>query len=136
MRVADARREGVVTKAMKIGVLVPVLAVWSAPAYAGEVWRFDNSKRCTASTEFKHYSKETDEWPSYGLVTVDDPSMSMAERDAATLAGGSAQVIFERKHLAKLEAAVRFLKKCRAWVWDRHRGKALYLTPKEMKELE
>jgi hypothetical protein len=48
----------------------------------------------------------------------------------------TATIVFERKHLPKLEAAVRFLKKCRAWVWDRHRGKALYLTPEEMKELE
>jgi hypothetical protein len=36
----------------------------------------------------------------------------------------------------KLEAAVRFLKKCRVWVWDRNRGKGHYLTPKEMKELD
>ena len=46
----------------------------------------------------------------------------------------SVTVTFERKHLAKLKAAVRFLEKCRAWVWDRNKQKDIYLTPKQMKE--
>ena len=101
------------------------------------IWSFSNYKRCTARTVFKVYPKLTDGWPSVELSRVDPtlgprggPAPSVLEEpDTAT-------VVFERKHLAKLEAAVRFLKKCRAWVWDHHRGKALYLTPKEMKELE
>jgi hypothetical protein len=122
---------------MKIGVLVPVLVALSAPAYADEVWHFDNYKRCTASTEFKLYPKETDGWPSVGLARK-DPTLGPRGGPAPSVLEepDTAIVAFERKHLAKLEAAVRFLKKCRAWVWDRHRGKALYLTPKEMKELD
>jgi hypothetical protein len=42
-------------------------AAQSAPAYEGEVWRFNNYKRCTASTEFKRYPKEPDGWPSVSL---------------------------------------------------------------------
>jgi hypothetical protein len=128
---------------MKIGVLVPVLVALSAPAYAGEVWHFNNYKRCTAMTEFKAsptVSPEVDEdnnWPRVLLYRKDptlgprggpEPSV-LEEPDTAV-------VYFKRKHIAKLEAAVRFLKKCRVWVWDRNRGKAIYLTPKEMKELD
>jgi hypothetical protein len=102
-----------------------------------EVWHFSNYKRCTASTEFKLFPKETAGWPSVVLERRDPtlgprggPAPSVLEEpDTAT-------VQFGRKHLAKLEAAVRFLKKCRAYVWDRNRDKYYYLTPKEMKEME
>ena len=100
------------------------------PAYASEVWLFSDYKRCTARTEFKVYpdwrqrgkefEKEIDKWPNAEIEQNPDKAI----------------VTFERKHLAKLEAAVRFLKKCRIWIWDHHRGKAIYLTPKEMKELD
>ena len=109
----------------------------SASAYAGEVWWFNNYKRCIATTEFKVHPKETDEWPSVELVRK-DPTLGPRGGPAPSVLEepDTAIVIFERKHLAKLEAAVRFFKRCRIWVWDRHRGKAIYLTPKETKEMD
>jgi len=118
------------------GVAALFLATGAA-ANADEVWHFDNYKRCIAMTEFKVHPKETDKWPSADLERR-NPALGPRGGPAPSVLEepDTAIVVFERKHLAKLEAAVRFLKKCRAWVWDRHRGKALYLTPKEMKELD
>jgi hypothetical protein len=116
-------------------LLMATSAAQSGSAYAAEVWRFNNYKRCTASTEFKVYPKETDGWPSVSLERR-DPTLGPRGGPAPSVLEepDTAIVIFERKHLAKLEAAVRFLKKCRVWVWDRYRSKGHYLTPKEMKE--
>jgi hypothetical protein len=114
---------------------VAALAVLSAPAsYAGEVWDFNDYKRCRAAVTFELHPKD-DDWISVELSRLTlgprgGPAPSALEEP------DTARIIFYRKHLTKLEAAVSFLKKCRAWVWDRNRGKALYLTPKEMKELE
>jgi hypothetical protein len=117
-------------------------AAQSVPAYASEVWHFDNRKRCTASTEFKVYQpwadpKETNDWP---LVELErrDPSLGPRGGPAPSVLEppDTAIVRFERKHLAKLEAAVRFLKKCRPCFWDRHTDKTYCLTPKQMKELD
>jgi hypothetical protein len=112
-------------------------AAQSASAYEGEVWRFNAYKNCTASTEFKISPKETDGWPSVSLERR-DPTLGPRGGPAPSVLEepDTAIVVFQRKHLAKLEAAVRFLKKCRVWVWDRNRGKGHYLTPKEMKELD
>jgi hypothetical protein len=136
---------------MKIGVLVPVLVALSAPACAGEVWRFNNYKGCTATTEFKRSHIGPDEvngWPTASLERR-DPTLGPRGGPAPSVLEepDTAIVVFKRKHLAKLEAAVRYLKKCRAWIYIRpgaeYRGKVLndkgrvhYLTPKEMKELE
>src|SRR6516164_8402851 len=118
------------------------LCLATGTAHAGEVWHFDNYKRCTASTEFKVYlnseerEKETDEWPSAELVRKDPtpgprggPAPSILEYPDTAI------VVFKRKHLAKLEAAVRFLKKCRPCFYDRKADKTYCLTSKQMKEL-
>jgi hypothetical protein len=119
---------------MKIGVLVPVLVALSAPAYADAVWDFNNYKNCRVGFDPAQLDDD-DGWSSFALV----------EKNPANDKPDKVRVVFYRRHLAKLEAAVRFLKKCRAWAWDRskgkgvweyRRGKARYLTPKEMKELE
>jgi hypothetical protein len=109
----------------------------SASAYAGEVWWFNNYKRCIATTEFKVHPKETDEWPSVELVRK-DPTLGPRGGPAPSVLEepDTAVVRFERKHLAKLEAAVRFLKKCRPCFWDRYTGKTHCLTSKQMKELD
>ena len=101
------------------------------------IWSFSNYKRCTARTVFKVYPKLTDGWPSVELSRVDPtlgprggPAPSVLEEpDTAT-------VVFYRKHLAKLEAVVRFLKKCRPCFWDRYTQKTSCLTLKETKELD
>jgi hypothetical protein len=81
-----------------------------------EIWDFNNYKRCTASTEFKVYQpwadpKETNGWP---LVELErrDPSLGPRGGPAPSVLEppDTAIVRFERRHLAKLEAAVRFLK--------------------------
>jgi hypothetical protein len=111
----------------------------SAPAYAGEVWRFNNYKRCTATTEFKVYSygKEPGDWPLAALARKDrtlgprgGPEPSVLEEP------DTAEVVFKRKHLAKLKAAVRFLEKCRPCFWDRYRQKMSCMTLRETKELD
>jgi hypothetical protein len=125
---------------MKIGVLVPVLVALSAPAYADEVWHFNNYKRCTAQTEFKVLEPDEGQIPEWPRASLERRATTLGPRggpEPSVLEEPDTVVVkFRRAHLAKLEAAVRFLKKCRAWVYDRHRDKAIYLTPKEMKELE
>jgi hypothetical protein len=132
-------------------LLLATGAAHSASAYAGEVWRFDNYKGCTATTEFKRSHIRPDEvngWPTASLERR-DPALGPRGGPAPSVLEepDTAIVVFKRKHLAKLEAAVRYLKKCRAWIYIRpgaeYRGKVLndkgrvhYLTPKEMKELD
>jgi hypothetical protein len=87
------------------------------------VWHFRNYKRCTATTEFivprTAWNPTGDEWPTasepWPPLERGGPSTSVLEKPAKV------EVIFEQSHLANLEAAVRFLKKCRAWAYDRHR---------------
>jgi hypothetical protein len=126
------------------------LATGTAHAEVNKIWRFNDYKRCTATTEFKVYplgqslsaaedrerEKEIDEWPSAELMRK-DPALGPRGGPAPSVLEypDTAIVVFKWKHLAKLEAAVRFLKKCRIWVWDHHRGKAIRLTPKETKEM-
>jgi hypothetical protein len=105
------------------------VALLAGPARAGkEIWFFNNYKTCIARTEFKLYPKETktDEWP---LVSLERRETALGPRGGPAPSvleePDTAIVTFEHKHLAKLEAAVRFLKKCRPWAWDRQRGKAV-----------
>jgi len=124
------------------GIAALFLATGTAHAEVDKIWHFNNHKRCTASTEFKVYrnweeGKETDKWPSAELERKDPtlgprggPNPSVLEPP------DTAVVTFERKHLAKLEAAVRFLKKCRPCFYDRHKDKEYCLTRKQMKELD
>src|SRR5262249_23000969 len=88
-------------------------------APAEDVWHFNDYKRCTARVEFKIPPNPKD-W----LLRTD-----------LSLANDTAAVMFDRTNLAKLEAAVRFLKKCRACFWNRDTQKMNCLTPKQMKEL-
>jgi hypothetical protein len=139
------------TRILIIGIAALFLAMGMAHAEVDKIWLFNDYKRCTARTEFKVYppgqslsaaedrerEKEINEWPSAELMRKDrtlgprgGPAPSVLEPPDTAI------VIFKRKHLAKLEAAVRFFKRCRIWVWDRHRGKAIYLTPKETKEMD
>jgi hypothetical protein len=127
-------------KALLTGIAALLLATGAAHAEAGEVWRFNSYKRCAAIAEFQVYE--------YGKEKPNDWPWAMLARKDRTLGprGGpepsileppdTVQVTFERKHLAKLEAAVRFLKKCRACFWDRYTQKTNCLTPKQMKELD
>jgi hypothetical protein len=112
-------------------LIVALLLVTPASAgNTGEVWQFNNYKTCIARTEFKIYHQypppETDEWP---LVSLErrDPTLGPRGGPAPSVLEepDTAIVTFEQKHLAKLEAVVRFLKKCRPWFWDRNRGKAV-----------
>ena len=89
-------------------------------AFAKNVWRFNDYKKCTARVEF----------------TIPPNPKDWLLRTDLSLANDTAEVVFERRHLAKLEAAVRFLKKCRPCFWDRYKQKFSCLTRKEMKELE
>jgi hypothetical protein len=98
-----------------LGSTLITASVLGVPAYANDVWEFNDYKRCRAAVTFD-LPAETDGWLS-------------VEQEPDTV-----KIIFYRKNLAKLEAAVRFLKKCRSWAWDRNRGKAVYSTPKQMKE--
>jgi hypothetical protein len=119
------------------GIAALFLATETAHA---ETWDFNNYKRCTASVQSK-LSEETDGWPSIelsGLGPRGGPSRSILDGPFPLTVGkdDTATIIFKRKHLAKLKAAVRFLEKCRSWVWDHNKGKAIYATPKEQKELD
>ena len=125
-------------KKLLLTSVAALLLVTGAAHAASEVWQFTNYKRCIARTEFKIAPGiETDGWPRV-MLERKDPSLGSRGGPAPSVLEepDTAIVDFERKHLTKLEAAVRFLKKCRAWVWDHNRQKAIYLTPKEMKELE
>src|SRR5215471_2594084 len=101
-------------KTLLTGIAVLLLATGTAHA---ETWEFDNYKRCTATTKFELFGEVHEEWPGGSLdhpTTRGGPSFSMLEPP------NSVTVTFEQEHLAKLEAAVRFLRKCRPWVWDRN----------------
>jgi hypothetical protein len=110
------------------------------PANAGDVWHFNNYKRCTAQTEFKVYKRESigtdleaeqDKWPLVHLARK-DPTLGPRGGPAPSVLEepDTASVTFQREHLAQLEAVVRFLKKCRPWFWDRNIGKAVPLGVK------
>src|SRR6516162_5316064 len=68
--------------------------VWNF--YAEDVWHFNDYKRCTARVEFK-IPPNPEDWmlTAFGKVV---PNVK-------------ASIAFDRTNLAKLEAAVRFLKK-------------------------
>jgi hypothetical protein len=126
-------------KLLLTAIAVLFLATGTAHAEVDKTWRFSNYKRCTATMVLKLYGEP----PDAPLVSVSGlgaggvPPVWSEERFPLTVSKeDTATVVFKRKHLAKLEAAVRFLKKCRIWVWDHHRGKAIYLTPKETKEMD
>jgi len=103
---------------------IATLFLTTGAAHA-ETWRFDNYKRCTATTKFELYNwdaKYESNWPVANLdhlPTRGGPGQSVIEPP------NWVQVTFNEDHLAKLEAAVRFLKKCRPWAWDRHKQKAV-----------
>jgi hypothetical protein len=105
---------------------IAVLFLATGTAHA-ETWHFDNYKRCTATTKFELYSWEAkyDEWPKWPMATLDHLPMRGGPSFSVLEPPNSVTVTFEREHLAKLEAAVRFLRKCRPWVWDRDRQKVI-----------
>jgi len=125
---------------MKRVLLTGIAALFLPTGTAqAEIWDFNKYKRCTASTVFKLDPEKIDGWPSVrlsGLGPRGGPGPSVLDGPFPLTVGkeDTATVVFERKHLAKLKAAVRFLEKCRAWVYDRDKRKNIYLTPKEMKE--
>jgi hypothetical protein len=95
-----------------------MLSVQCAPPRAhAETWHFHNYKRCTATTTFSTDSI-VEEWPRPSL---DHPSVRGGPSFSVLEPPNSVSVTFEQEHLAKLEAAVRFLKKCRPWSYDRNR---------------
>src|SRR6516225_635300 len=105
-----------------------------------ELWDFNNYKRCTATMVLKVDGEDDHApWVSVsGLGARGGPSWSVLDKPFPLTVSkdDKVTVIFKRKHLAQLKAAVRFLEKCRAWVWDHNKQKAIYATPKEMKELD
>jgi|SRR5262249_15534363 len=104
-------------KAAIIAGCVALSALCAAPRAHAKTWEFNNYKRCTATTTFSTDSIE-EEWPSPSLDHLSvrgGPSFSILEPP------NSVSVTFGQEHLAKLEAAVRFLKKCRPWSYDRNR---------------
>jgi len=66
-------------------------------APAKNVWHFNDYKKCTAHVEFTLPSTPN---PKDWLLRVD-----------GNFANDTAEVVFDRTNLAKLEAAIRFLKK-------------------------
>jgi len=90
-------------------------------ASAKDVWRFNDYKGCSASVEFTLPSTLNPDW----LLRTD-----------GRFAHDTAEVVFNRTNLAKLEAAVRFLKKCRPCFWDKNTQKMNCLTLKETKEVD
>jgi hypothetical protein len=104
------RALGVATQACSMKFIAPLVLVFALGVISAhateETWQFRSYKNCRARIEFK-LPAEIGGWN-----TVEVGS------DAVT-------VLFYREHLAKLEATVRFLKKCRPWAWDRNKGKAV-----------
>src|SRR5215471_12720225 len=78
-------------------------------AFAENVWHFNDYKKCTARVEFTLPSSPN---PKDWLLRAD-----------GSFANDTAEVVFDRTNLAKLEAAVRFLKKCRACFWNKYTQK-------------
>jgi hypothetical protein len=112
------------------GIAALLLATGTAQATdTDQVWHFDNYKRCTATTDFKIYvypDPGTDRWPKIYLKRMSKELGPRAGPAPSVLEDpDTGTVVFERKHLAKLGAAVRFLKKCRVWVYDHHSGKTV-----------
>ena len=104
------------------------------------LWDFNSYKRCTATMVLKLYGEDSGA-PSVsvsGLGARGGPGWSVLDKPFPLTVSkdDKVTVIFKRKHLAQLKAAVRFLEKCRSWVWDHNKQKAIYATPKEMKELD
>src|SRR5262245_33049688 len=94
---------------------IAALFLATGTAHAEQItWELNNYKRCNA------------------FVLVSPASgIKLPESDTV-------KITFGRKNLAELKAAVRFLEKCRIWVWDRNRQKAIYYTPtrKELKQMD
>ena len=79
-------------------------------AFAKNVWRFNDYKKCTAQVEF----------------TIPPNPKDWLLRTDLSLANDTAAIIFDQTNLAKLETAVRYLEKCRPWFWDRSRQRKTY----------
>ena len=123
----------VMKKTLLIGIAALLLATGAAHAEeyaeyiafdapAKNVWHFNDYKRCSARVEFKLPSNPN---PGDWLLRMD-----------GSFARDTAEVVFDRTNLAKLEAAVRFLKKCRACFWNKETQKMECLTLKQQKEVD
>jgi hypothetical protein len=125
---------------MKAAIIAGCALLLATGTAHAETWDFNNYKRCTATMVLKVSGEQADA-PSIeisgvgarggpGWSVLDEPfPLTVSREDTAT-------VIFKRKHLAKLKTAVRFLEKCRSWVWDHNKQKAIYATPRMQKELD
>ena len=99
-----------------------ILALLATGTARAETWHFDNYKRCTATTKFELYGWEAKYNAGWPVGELDHPSTRGGPSTSVIEPPNSVTVTFEKEeHLAKLEAAVRFLKKCRPWAYDPNR---------------
>jgi hypothetical protein len=105
---------------MKAAIIVGCALFLATGTAHAEIWDFNNYKRCTATIVLKVSGEQTDA-PSVhisGLGARGGPGWSVLDEPFPLTVGkeDTATVIFKRKHIAQLKAAVRFLEKCRVWV--------------------
>jgi hypothetical protein len=123
-------------KLLLTGIAALFLATGTAHA---EIWDFKSYKGCAVSMQSKFSENGGPSITVSGVGPRGGPSRSVLDVEYFPLTVNkedTATIVFKRKHLAKLKTVVRFLEKCRAWVYDHNKQKNIYLTPKQMKELD